>query len=88
MELESSHTKSDINEVKPVQERGDVVVIGATNRPDILDPALLRPGRFDRLLYVSLPDLEARLQIFKVRTKACPLAADVDLLRLAESTSG
>ncbi len=66
----------------------NVVVIAASNRPDIVDPALLRPGRFDRLLYVPPPDLEARYEIFKVHTRKMPLAKDVDLKRLAELTEG
>jgi len=65
-----------------------VVVIGATNRPDILDPALLRPGRFDRLVYVPPPDRGARLEILKVHTRRMPLAPDVDLARIADITEG
>jgi len=61
----------------------DVVVIAATNRPDILDPAVLRPGRFDRLVYVPQPDDDSRLKIFKIYTKDMPLVKDVDLQRLA-----
>jgi transitional endoplasmic reticulum ATPase len=66
----------------------EVVVIGATNRPDILDPALLRPGRFDRVIYVPPPDRQARLQILKVHTRSMPLAPDVDLNQLAALTEG
>jgi len=65
-----------------------VVVIGATNRPDILDTALLRPGRFDRIVYVPPPDKKARLEIFKVHTRKMPLAEDVNLEVLAEKTEG
>jgi len=64
------------------------VVIAATNRPDILDPALLRPGRFDRLIYVPPPDKQARLEILKVHTRNVPLAEDVILEELAERTEG
>jgi len=64
----------------------DVVVMAATNRPDILDPAVLRPGRFDRLIYVPQPDTNARLDIFKLYTKGMPLAKDVDLVHLANIT--
>jgi len=60
----------------------DIVVIAATNRPDIVDPAVLRPGRFDRLIYVPEPDEKSRLQIFKIYTKNVPLAKDVDILQL------
>ena len=59
-----------------------MIVIAATNRPDILDPALMRPGRLDRLLYVAPPDFEARLEIFKLRTSKMPLD-NVDLKQLA-----
>lgn len=64
----------------------DVVVIAATNRPDIVDPAVLRPGRFDRLIYVPEPDEKGRLQIFKIYTKNMPLAKDVNLEALAAVT--
>lgn len=66
----------------------NVVVIGATNRPDIIDPALLRPGRFDRLLYVSPPDYESRIQIIKIHTKKKPLAEDFKLEEMAANTDG
>jgi len=64
----------------------DVVVIGATNRPDMLDPALLRPGRFDRLIYVPPPDEETRYKILKIYTKNMPLADDVNLREIAKRT--
>ncbi|MEM1513094.1 MAG: proteasome-activating nucleotidase [Candidatus Jordarchaeales archaeon] len=66
--------------------RGDVKIIGATNRPDILDPALLRPGRFDRIIYFPLPDLEAREEIFKIHTRRMKLDPSVNLRTLAEIT--
>ncbi|AIC15426.1 CDC48 family AAA ATPase [Nitrososphaera viennensis] len=66
----------------------NVVVIAATNRPDIMDPALLRPGRFDRLLYVPPPDKESRLQILKIHTKKKPLDKDVDIGKLAGDMEG
>jgi len=65
-----------------------VVVLGATNRPEILDPALLRPGRFDRRVAVQPPDKPGRRRILEVHTRAMPLAADVDLDALASSTPG
>jgi transitional endoplasmic reticulum ATPase len=61
----------------------DIVVVAATNRPDIVDPAVLRPGRFDRLIYVPEPDEKSRLQIIKLYTKGMPLAKDVNLQTLA-----
>ena len=66
----------------------NVVVIGATNRPDIIDPALLRPGRFDRILYVPPPDRDSRLQIIKIHTKKKHLAEDVNIDQLADDTDG
>jgi len=65
-----------------------VIMIAATNRPDVLDPALLRPGRFDRRVVVPRPDLRGRLAILKVHTKRVPLAEDVDLEILARGTPG
>src|ERR671916_7947 len=66
----------------------NVIVIAATNRPDIIDPALLRPGRFDRLLYVPPPDRDSRLQIIKIHTKKKPLADDLNLEQLADHMDG
>lgn len=68
--------------------RGDVRIIGATNRPDILDPAILRPGRFDRLIEVPMPDFEGREEIFKIHTRRMNLGKDIDLKDLAARTEG
>ena len=65
-----------------------VILIAATNRPDVLDPALLRPGRFDRQVVVNRPDLRGRSEILKVHTKKVPLAADVQLEKIARGTPG
>jgi SpoVK/Ycf46/Vps4 family AAA+-type ATPase len=65
-----------------------VFIIGATNRPDIIDPALLRPGRLDQLIYIPLPDEQSRLQIFKACLRKSPVAKDVDLHALAKYTQG
>ena len=65
-----------------------VIVLAATNRPDVLDPALLRPGRFDRHVTVDRPNQKARVALFKVHTKGVPLADDVDFQKLAEGTVG
>jgi cell division protease FtsH len=65
-----------------------VVVLAATNRPDVLDPALLRPGRFDRQIMVHPPDLKGRVEILKVHSRQVPLADDVDLARIAAATPG
>ncbi|XP_059669455.1 cell division cycle protein 48 homolog [Cornus florida] len=65
-----------------------VFVIGATNRPDVIDPALLRPGRLDQLIYIPLPDEDSRHQIFKACLKKSPLSKDVDLRALAKTTQG
>ena len=66
----------------------NVIVLGATNRPEVLDPALLRPGRFDRRIAVQPPDKNGRVEIFKIHTRSVPLAGDVDLEQLAASTPG
>jgi transitional endoplasmic reticulum ATPase len=75
-----------LTEMDGIMTLEDVVIIAATNRPDIVDPAVLRPGRFDRLIYVPEPDEKARLEIFKIYTKDMPLAKDVDLAELARKT--
>ena len=75
-----------LTEIDGLEELQDVAVIAATNRVDIMDPALLRPGRFDRHVKVDDPDENARLEIFKVHTKNMPLADDVDLEYLAKNT--
>ncbi len=68
--------------------RGQVIVIGATNIPEVLDPALRRPGRFDREIEIGVPNTQARLQILRIHTRAMPLAPDVDLLEIAEHSHG
>lgn len=76
-----------LTELSGLEELKGVVVIAATNRPDIIDPGLLRPGRFDRFIMVSPPDEEARLEILKVHTKEMPLK-NVDLKKMARGTEG
>ncbi|MCW3834872.1 CDC48 family AAA ATPase [Sphingomonas canadensis] len=71
-------------EMDGLEEMQSVVVIGATNRPNLIDPALLRPGRFDELVYVGVPDAEGRLRILRIQTAKMPLDADVDLRGIAE----
>ncbi len=68
--------------------RGQVIVIGATNIPEVLDPALRRPGRFDREIEIGVPNTQARLQILRIHTRAMPLAADVNLQEIAEHSHG
>ncbi|MAO81458.1 ATP-dependent zinc metalloprotease FtsH [uncultured Nocardioides sp.] len=68
--------------------RGGVILIAATNRPDVLDPALLRPGRFDRQIQVDAPDLAGREQILKVHSRGKPIATDVNLISVARRTPG
>jgi len=75
-------------EMDGLEELQSVVVIGATNRPNLLDPALLRPGRFDELVYVPVPDQAGRLHILRIQTRDMPLAADVDLEEVARRTQG
>ena len=77
-----------LHEMDGVQPLTSVLVVAATNRPDLVDPALLRPGRFDTLVHVTLPDLAGRRQILSIHTKRMPLDADVDLERLAAETGG
>src|SRR3954466_9486833 len=72
-----------LSEMDGLEELQSVVVIGATNRPNLVDPALLRPGRFDELIYVPVPDAEGRRRILGIHTKNMPLAADVDLDSIA-----
>ena len=77
-----------LSEMDGLEELNDLVVVAATNRPDILDPALLRPGRFDRLLFVGPPSEEERMEILKIHTRNMPLAKDVNLNKIAERTVG
>ncbi|MDY6770313.1 MAG: CDC48 family AAA ATPase, partial [Candidatus Nanohaloarchaea archaeon] len=77
-----------LSEIDGVEDMSGVVVIGATNRPDILDPAILRPGRLDRHLHVPHPDEAARRKIFDIHTRDMPLEEDVDLDELADRTDG
>ena len=65
-----------------------VIVLGATNRPDVLDPALLRPGRFDRRVFVQPPDAKGREEILKVHARSVPLDGEVDLAQIAQTTPG
>jgi len=77
-----------LTELDGIQPLRRVTIIAATNRPDLLDPALLRPGRFDKLIYVPPPDFNARKEIFKVHTRRIPLQEDVSLEELAKLTEG
>ena len=74
-------------EMDGMEELKGVVVLGATNRPDMIDPALLRPGRFDEIVYVPIPDHKARVEVFRSHTKKMALDADVNLEKLAEITN-
>lgn len=77
-----------LTEMDGLESLNDVVVIAATNRPDIMDPALLRPGRFDKSIFIGPPDKGSRKAIFGIHTKNRPLADDVDLEELADKTDG
>jgi transitional endoplasmic reticulum ATPase len=77
-----------LTELDGLESLKDVVVIAATNRPDMVDPALMRPGRIDRILYISEPDKDAREAILGIHTRGMPLAEDVDMDRLAEQMEG
>ena len=77
-----------LTEMDGLESLNDVVIIGATNRPDMLDPALLRQGRFDRIIFTSIPDLESRKKIFEIYLEKMPLADGVNLVDLASKTEG
>jgi cell division protease FtsH len=77
-----------LTEMDGFSSREGIIVLAATNQPDVLDRALLRPGRFDRRVVVNLPDKNGREAIFKVHTRKVPLAADVDLAEIAQTTPG
>jgi transitional endoplasmic reticulum ATPase len=90
---ESTHTFASIVnqilvEMDGIENRKGIVTIASTNRPDIVDPAFLRPGRFDRLIFVKDPDYEARLKILEVHTKGMPISEDVSLKDIAQNTVG
>lgn len=77
-----------LTEMDGMNAKKTVFIIGATNRPDIIDPALLRPGRLDQLIYIPLPDEASRLQIFKACLRKSPVAMDVEIAALARYTEG
>lgn len=77
-----------LTEMDGLEDLKGVVVIGATNRIQLMDPAFLRPGRIDRIINVPLPDFEARVAIFKIHTRKMPLAKDVEIIELAHNTAG
>lgn len=77
-----------LTEMDGVGAKKNVFIIGATNRPDIIDPAVMRPGRLDQLLYIPLPDQPSRMSILKANLKKSPIAPDVDLRFLADKTNG
>lgn len=77
-----------LTELDGIEPLRDVVVLGATNRPDLIDPALLRPGRLERLVFVPPPDAEARFEILKTAAKSVPLSTEVDLRALAADLDG
>lgn len=75
-----------LNEMDGIEGREKVVIMGATNRPDILDKALIRPGRFDRLIYIPPPDAEARKEIFKINIQKMKVDENINLDELADMT--
>jgi len=77
-----------LTEIDGLVELKDVVVLAATNRPDLIDPSLLRPGRFDRMIYIQMPDLAARKKIFEIYMRKMPVAGDVNIDELAARTDG
>jgi transitional endoplasmic reticulum ATPase len=92
LEVGSRVTEQVLNqllaEMDGLEELQNVTVIGATNRPDLLDPAILRPGRFDKILLIGPPSKAGRLEVFKIHTKNMPLAKDIDIDELAERAEG
>ncbi len=91
--MDSSHVSENVvsqilTEIDGLEELNDVLVIGATNRLDMVDSALLRPGRFDRIIEVPKPDAKGRRHIFEIHTKKKPLESNVDLARLVDMTNG
>ncbi|KAG5439362.1 hypothetical protein PCK2_000811, partial [Pneumocystis canis] len=77
-----------LNELDGIENLKNVTILAATNRPDVIDHALLRPGRFDRIIYVGLPDIEARKEIFKIKFRSMNIANDVDIDELSKKTDG
>jgi transitional endoplasmic reticulum ATPase len=77
-----------LTELDGIQELQDVIVLAATNRIDMVDPALLRAGRFDKLIYVPLPDRAARKQILEIHFKGKPLSPEVSIDKIADATDG
>ena len=77
-----------LTEMDGMNAKKNVFIIGATNRPDIIDPAIMRPGRLDQLLYIPLPDVKSRINILKANFRKSPLASDVSLDKIAASTHG
>ena len=75
-----------LTEMDGIEQLKDVIVVAATNRPDMIDKALMRPGRLDRIEYVPLPDEKTRLKIFQIHTKRKPLDSNIDLSELAQKT--
>ena len=77
-----------LTEMDGIQEMHGVVVLAATNRVDMIDTALLRPGRFDKIVYVPKPDVKQEQKILEIHTKGKPLSRDMDLITIAEATEG
>ena len=77
-----------LTELDGIEPLRDVVVLGATNRPELIDPALLRPGRLERLVFVEPPDAEARFEILKTASKSVPLSKEVDLRTWPPTSTG
>ncbi len=91
--MDSSHVSENVvsqilTEIDGLEELNDVLIIGATNRLDMIDTALLRPGRFDRIIEVPKPDAKGRRHIFEIHTKKKPLESDVDLAKVVDTTNG
>jgi len=77
-----------LTEMDGMESKKSVFIIGATNRPDIIDPALMRPGRLDQLIYIPLPDLKSRIEVFRAVLRKSPVSKDVDIEFLSTKTEG
>lgn len=77
-----------LTEIDGIEEMKDIVIVAATNRPDIIDPALLRPGRFDRLIYVKAPEKQERIRIFNIHLEGKPVSDDISISELADMAEG
>jgi SpoVK/Ycf46/Vps4 family AAA+-type ATPase len=77
-----------LSELDGMDEASGVIVVGATNKPELVDPALMRPGRFDKIIFISAPNYESRVEIFRIHLKSKPISNNLDVTHLAKATEG